>query len=393
MLKLGTSVRAGSVDGGSRLGCGHPLRQAARVSLLTLEFHQGGVFLPRLGLWLDPHRAKPGHVFVSHAHSDHTARHPEAILTEPTAWLMRHRLGGKRVEHILGYGETREFSSGTGVSPVRSCSEPTLFGAPGPHGQDARATSPFRLTLLPAGHILGSAMAFIEAGGESLLYTGDFKLRPGLAADVCEPRHADHLVMETTFGRPKYIFPPDADVWRDVVMFCRNALAEGITPVLFAYALGKSQELLAGLRDAGLPIALHKEAAKLTRINEHFGHTFPPFEIFDGTNAGGKVLIAPSQSSRSVLFQQLGKTRTAVVTGWAMDSSCRFRSGTDAAFPLSDHADYPGLIEFVKRVAPKKVFTLHGFAADFARTLREHGFDAQSLSEEEQLDLPLGNLR
>ena len=76
-----------------------------------------------------------------------------------------------------------------------------------------------------------------------------------------------------------------------------------------------------------------------------------------------------------------------------MDPSCRFRSGTDAAFPLSDHADYPGLIEFVKRVAPKRVFTLHGFAADFARTLREEGFDAQSLSEEEQLDLSLGNLR
>ena len=338
------------------------------MSLLTLEFHQGVVFLPRLGLWLDPHRVKAGHVFVSHAHSDHMARHPAVILTEPTAWLMRHRLGGKRVEHILGYGETREFGSAT-------------------------ATSPFRLTLLPAGHILGSAMAFIEAGGESLLYTGDFKLRPGLAAVSCEPRRADHLVMETTFGRPKYTFPPDADVWRDVVAFCRGALAEGITPVLFAYALGKSQELLAGLREAGLPIALHKEAAKLTRIYEHFGHTFPLFEIFDGTNAGDKVLIAPSQASRSVLFQQLGKTRTAVVTGWAMDPSCRFRSGTDAAFPLSDHADYPGLIEFVKRVAPKRVFTLHGFAADFARTLREEGFDAQSLSEEEQLDLSLGNLR
>lgn len=333
------------------------------MSALTIEYHQGGIHLPKLGLWLDPHRAKPGLVFVSHAHSDHTARHPEVILTEPTAWLMRHRLGGTRTEHILPFGDTREFKA----TPI-----------------------PFRLTLLPAGHIFGSAMAFIEAEGESLLYTGDFKLRPNLCAEPCAPSRADYLVMETTFGRPQYQFPPEAETWRDVIDFCRAALSEGATPVLFAYSLGKSQELLCGLRDAGLPIVLPKETAKLTRIHEHFGCTFPPYEVFDGPNAADKVLIAPPQSSKSMLFQHLGKTRTAVVTGWAMDSSCRFRSGTDAAFPLSDHADFPGLIELVKRVVPKKVFTLHGFAADFARTLRELGFDAQSLSEQEQLDLPLG---
>jgi Cft2 family RNA processing exonuclease len=333
------------------------------VSALSIEYHQGGVHLPRLGLWLDPHRARPGLVFVSHAHSDHTARHPEVILTEPTAWLMRHRLGGKRTEHILPFAEAREFKA---------------------------TTIPFRLTLLPAGHILGSAMAFIEAAGESLLFTGDFKLRPNLCAEACEPRRADHLIMETTFGRPQYRFPAEDDVWRDVIAFCRSALAEGATPVLFAYSLGKSQELLCGLREAGLPIVLPKETARLTGIHEHFGRTFPPYEVFTGDNAAGKVLIAAPQGSKSILFQNLGKARTAVVTGWAMDSSCRFRSGTDAAFPLSDHADFPGLIEFVKRVAPRKVFTLHGFAADFARTLRELGFDAQSLSEQEQLDLPLG---
>jgi Cft2 family RNA processing exonuclease len=354
------------------------------VSALALEYHHGGIHLPRIGLWLDPHRAKPGHVFVSHAHSDHIAGHQTPILTEATAWLMRHRLGGKRAEQILRFGETHSFVSGTGVCPARSYSEATLFDGP------PQSPIPFRLTLLPAGHILGSAMAYVEATGESLLYTGDFKLRPNLCAEPCEPRRADYLVMETTFGLPRYKFPPDADVWRELIEFCRSALAEGATPLLYAYSLGKSQELLAGLREARLSIALHKEAAKLTRIYEHFGRKFPPYVIFDGTNAGDKILIAPPQSSRSVLFQQLGKIRTAVVTGWAMDSSCRYRSGTDAAFALSEHADFPTLIEFVKRVAPKKVYTLHGFAADFARTLRELGFDAQSLSEQEQLDLPLG---
>ena len=333
------------------------------MPVLIPEYQQGGIHLPRLGLWLDPQRAKPGNVFVSHAHGDHTAPHREVILTEPTAWLMRHRLGGKRAEKILPYGKPQEFGGGQ---------------------------VPFHLTLLPAGHILGSAMAFIEAEGESLLYTGDFKLRPNLCAEPCKPRRADFLVMETTFGRPQYQFPPEAHVWRDLLAFCRTALADEVTPVLFAYSLGKSQELLAGLRDAGIPVVLHKEAAKLTRIYEHFGCKFPPYAVFDGVNAHGNILIAPPQASRSVLLQQLGKTKTGVVSGWAMDSSCRFRSGTDAAFPLSDHADFPSLIEFVKRVSPKQVFTLHGFAADFARTLRELGFEARALSEQEQFDLPLG---
>lgn len=276
---------------------------------------------------------------------------------------MRHRLGGKRQETLLAYGQPLELAQG-----------PT----------------PFRLTLLPAGHILGSAMALVEAHGESLLYTGDFKLRPGLAAQPCQPACADYLIMETTFGLPRYVFPEEATVWQEIIQFCRATLAENATPVLFAYSLGKSQELLAGLSTAGLPITLAKETARLTRIYEHFGQSFPPYRVFDGQNAAGTVLITPPQAKRSILFQQLDRVRTAVVTGWAMDSGCRFRSGTDAAFALSDHADFPGLIELVRRVQPKKVFTLHGFAAPFARTLRELGFDAQALSEPEQLDLALG---
>lgn len=276
---------------------------------------------------------------------------------------MRHRVGGKRAEKLLQFGEPMKLA----------------------HGKKN-----FHLTALPAGHILGSAMAWIESDGETLLYTGDFKLRPGLAAEPCEPRPADYLIMETTFGLPRYVFPPEPEVRRDLIQFCRDALAEGVTPVLLAYSLGKSQELLAGLHHADLPIAIHKETGRLTRIYEHFGEKFPTYRIFDGQNATGAVLVMPPQAKRSTLFQHLDKVRTAVITGWAMDSSCRFRSGTDAAFALSDHADFPGLIEMVRQVNPKKVFTLHGFAAPFARVLREMGFDAHALSEADQFDLALG---
>lgn len=334
------------------------------MSALEFQFHRGGIFLPRLNLWLDPHDPKTGpeKVFVSHAHSDHTGYHREVILSEATALLMQARLGGERLEHRLAFHHQREFTE---------------------------AEVPYSLTLLPAGHIFGSAMSLIEAEGGSLLYTGDFKLRRGLSAEPCEPRTADTLIMETTYGQPKYEFPPAAEVMQGIVRFCQEAVDNDETPVLFGYSLGKSQEILSGLTSAGLPIMLHPQVHKLTKIYEQLGHVFPAYEKLDTATARGKVLVCPPNANRSALLRQVGAIRTAVLTGWAIDPGCRYQSQCDAAFPLSDHADFPDLIEFVKRVAPRRIYTLHGFAADFAQTLRDLGFDAQALSESEQLSFKL----
>jgi Cft2 family RNA processing exonuclease len=333
------------------------------VSLLEVRYAGGGVHLPRLGLWLDPSRPKPGPVFVSHAHSDHTARHPEVILSADTARLMRVRLGGQRTEHALAYGLPREFHAGE---------------------------VPFRLTLLPAGHILGSAMAWIEADGKTLLYTGDFKLRPGLAAEACELRPADVLVMETTFGRPHYVFPPEQSVWADLQAFCERALEEGATPVLLAYSLGKSQEILRGLGHSGLEFLLHEQTHRITQVYEEAGMQFPSFARFEAENVPGKVVLWPPGALRSKALVELRNLRRAVVTGWALDASCRYRYGVDAAFPISDHADFPGLLEAVQHVRPRRIWTLHGHAAAFADVLRQKGYDAAALSEPDQLSLVLG---
>src|SRR6185369_523996 len=99
----------------------------------------------------------------------------------------------------------------------------------------------------------------------------------------------------------------------------------------------------------------------------------------------------PPNTAGSVMVRNLGRARTAILTGWAVDPNARYRYQCDAAFPLSDHADFPDLLELVKRVRPKKVYTLHGFASDFAQTLRDLGYDAQSLSQDEQFVLPLGS--
>lgn len=326
-----------------------------------VRFEKGGVELPDLGLWLDPHapKAAPSMVFVSHAHADHIAQHDRVIASRGTLRLMRSRLPGQRVEHALPFRESAPFQ-----------------------GKGA----PFEMALFPAGHVLGSAMALVTSAPGSLLYTGDFKLRPGRSAESCEPVHADVLVMETTFGRPVYAFPPTDAVLAGVIRFCRDAIANDETPILLGYSLGKSQEILRGLTDAGLPVTLHPQVAKMTRVYEELGQSFPEYQIADRRRSGrGRVWICPPGAALDRHLSGVGPTRTAVLTGWAVDSGCQFRYRCDAAFPLSDHADFPDLIEFVRRVAPRKVYTLHGFAADFAQTLRELGFNAQALSQPEQL--------
>lgn len=336
------------------------------MSALELRYANGGLHLPRLGLWLDPRRpvTGPERVVVSHAHADHTAPHREVILSAPTARFLQARLGGSRVEHVLAFGETRELD--------------------GPAGS-------YRLRLLPAGHVLGSALTWIEAGGETLLYTGDFKLRPGRTAERCAPCAADVLVMETTFGRPEFCFPPADEVMAGVIRFCRETLAEGRTAVLLAYSLGKSQEILARLAGAGLPLVVHAQVERLARIYGELGVSLPACERLESNQGRGKVVLCPPAASRPNLEQQLGPLRCAVLTGWALHPRCRFQYGADAAFPLSDHADFPDLLRLVETVAPRRVFTVHGFAADFAAALRERGRSAWALSEADQLTLALGD--
>jgi Cft2 family RNA processing exonuclease len=328
-----------------------------------MRFERGSVYLPRLGLWLDAHERQMGsdRVFISHAHSDHIGAHREVILTQATARFMQARVRGERLQHFTCFGEPLQFPD----API-----------------------PFQITALPAGHICGSAMAYIEAGGESLLYTGDFKLRPGLAAELCQPRPADILIMETTFGRPRYRIPKATSVWEQVHQFCRETLAAGATPVLLGYSLGKGQEILRGLTDAGFSIMLHEQVGKMTRLYQELGHTFSPWEAFHPSSARGKVHICPPMG-KLPFAGDIGPIRTAVMTGWAMDSGCRYRYGTDAAFPLSDHADFDELLEMVAQVNPKVVYTVHGFATEFAETLRERGIDARALGHEEQLTLKL----
>jgi Cft2 family RNA processing exonuclease len=330
------------------------------VGEIVIEIlHQRGLHLPGHDLWLDPQRGQPL-AFVSHAHSDHIARHREVLMTAATARFMRARLSGKRTEHIAEFGESRDFAGG-------------------------------RVMLLPAGHILGSAQFFFETDAGSLLYTGDFKLSPGLAAEPCEWRRADTLIMETTFGLPRYRMPPRAEVAARVVTFCRETIDAGEVPVLLGYSLGKAQEIVRIVLDAGLAPMLHESVWEMTALHRELSPDFPAGALrFKASAAAGHVVVFPPNASASAALERIGARRTAILTGWALDSGAKYRSRCDEAFPLSDHADYDELLRYVDLVQPKRVLTVHGFASEFAADLRRRGVEAWALAQHNQLELMLG---
>jgi DNA ligase-1 len=322
--------------------------------------YRHGVHLPDFDLWLDPQYDRR-FAFVSHAHSDHIGRHRETILSAVTARLMQARLPGERLEHRLEF-----------LQPAENI-------RPG-----------LRVTLYPAGHIAGSAQSFLQAeDGSSLLYTGDFKLRPGLSAEPTQWTQADTLIMETTFGLPRFRFPPTEEALAQIVKFCREALEEDVVPVLFGYSLGKSQEILCALAEAGLPAMLHGAVHRMTEIYREIQPDFPRFERYEPGKIAGKVFICPPSANQSRMLQKIPARRTAMLTGWALTPGAAYRYQTDAVFPLSDHADYPDLLRYVELVRPKRVLTLHGYAAAFARDLRAQGIEAWALSEENQMELTL----
>ncbi|MES2595227.1 MAG: ATP-dependent DNA ligase [Verrucomicrobiota bacterium] len=332
--------------------------------LLTVTY-RSGIYLPEADLWLDPH-FPVARAFISHAHADHVARHQMTICSELTLHLMKERYGLNKdaTFHAL---------------PMR----------------DVHEMGEWEMRLLPAGHILGSAMLHLtrKSDGATLLYTGDYKLRQGLSSEKCELLPADTLIMETTFGLPQFRFPPTAEVIVQMLKFVRETLEDGGIPVLLGYSLGKAQEILCALNDAGYPVMLHKAVWDMTEAVKDILGKVPEYQLFDAAHAKGHVLLFPPSNGKSLALKKLKVCRTAMMTGWALQPGARYRYQVDEIFPLSDHADYPELIETVEAVKPKRVYLVHGYTQEFAADLRALGYEAWTLEKADQMELLLGEPR
>ena len=317
-----------------------------------------GLHLTDMDMWLDSRRPKPW-AFVSHAHSDHVARHQKILCSPITAHLLQKRY---RISH------------------ERICIQDF---------HERRMRGKFRVTLLPAGHIAGSTMLHVEDSdtGASLLYTGDYKLRPSRSIESACLMQADTLIMESTFGLPRYVLPPSTDIEHQIGAVVKTSLADGAPPVLFGYSLGKAQEIAAILDAHNLPHCQSAGVAAMTDACRQMGMNLPAPEIWRGEMPTGYALIAAPQLARHRDYARIPHARSAMLTGWALNPGARFRYRCDAAIPLSDHADFPDLLRTAEWVKPRRILTVHGSTREFAASLRSLNFNAWSHHGGDQLEL------
>ena len=304
-----------------------------------------GLKLTGIDLAIDICRRQP-RAFVSHAHGDHMARHELALGTPATLRLYQLRLGDR---------PTREL-------PYRC---PLDWG-------------PLRLTTYPAGHCLGSAMLLAQSEQGSLLYTGDFKLSPSATAEAAELPHADVLVMESTFGDPRYRHPPRDRAIESLVDRVRDCFRRGATPVVRSYALGKSQEVTRLLSNEGFAVLQHPKVYEISRVYEACGVSLGNFGRLQRPAPAGHVLIVPPPHSPEPWIEPRRRYTTIAVTGWAGSGMPRRQARADYAIALSDHADYGELLEAIERVKPSEIYCTHG-PREFADHLRTKGYNAYSL--------------
>jgi len=312
------------------------------------------LYVAALDLWIDSLRERE-RCYVSHGHADHAREHGTVVTSVNSARVCRARFS--RAVKYEEHGFNEPWSAGD-----------------------------HRLTLFPAGHVLGSSQLLIEGAGGAFVYTGDFKLARSY---TCEPevKKCDVLLMECTFGRPQYVFPPRDEIEERIVGFATRALAGGCAPVFFAYSLGKAQEVLAILTRAGVPVTAHGAVHALARVYERAGVGLGAYEKYDArTYDGTRALIWPPSGRTRPKAAHNRSLRTAMLTGWALDPGAAQRYGVDEMIALSDHADFPSLLSYIERAEPKKVWLNHG-RPDFVWHLRRLGVDAAYLEANQQLAL------
>lgn len=320
---------------------------------MSIIEYERGIKISGTPLWLDAEKRVPLS-FISHAHSDHVRRHDMIIATPPTVSFVKLRY--KRQEAIsLDYDTSYQ---------VEDC----------------------EIKLLPAGHILGSAQILVQKNGVKILYTGDFKLDDSETSPRAAITAADVLIMESTFGSPEFRFPPKYVVVERMVKFIEKCFHRGQIPVLMGYRLGKAQEIVKILGNLNYEVFVHPSIEPILKIYEKHGVNFADYKVYVNHDLRGKVLVIPPHLSRSYPIKQIYNAKKLLLSGWAVEANARYWYDVDEALPLSDHADYHQLIEFVHKVNPQKVFVTHG-EPSFVIDLRREGFDAEFLEPTNQMSL------
>ena len=311
--------------------------------MALLELRDPGLYCPAGDFYVDAW-APVDRDIVTHAHSDHAVPGSATYLTARAGEaLLRARLGPEASIQSAAYGEAL-----------------TLGNA--------------RVSLHPAGHILGSAQVRVEVAGEVWVVSGDYKLAADRTCAPFEPLRCHTFVTESTFGLPIFRWPAEAGIFHAIHTWWRGNQEAGKASLLFAHPLGKAQRLLAGLDSSLGPIHVHGSMERLTSIYRDQGAELAAtVATADWRRA---LILAPPMAHGSAWARQFGSTSTALASGWMRIRGTRRRRSLDRGFVLSDHADWADLLRAIDSTGAERVWVTHGYRAPLVRWLHEHGREA-----------------
>jgi putative mRNA 3-end processing factor len=309
-----------------------------------------GLYCSAGDFYIDPTRPVDRAV-ITHAHADHARHGNKSYLAHQDSLpILRQRLGVSINAQSLDYGETL-----------------TVGGV--------------KVSLHPAGHILGSAQIRLEYEGWVWVVSGDYKL---INDGVClpfEPVRCHVFITESTFALPLYVWPKQENVFADMNAWWRKNQSKDKATVILCYALGKAQRILKNLDLSIGPVFAH---AAIKSVNETFrtaGHALPEICLLE-YNAPHQdlrraLILATPASLESAWLKRLAPKEVGLSSGRALVHGAQKKHPAYRNFVLSDHADWLDLNRAIKLSGADKIYTTHGYATVFARWLRETGHDAE----------------
>lgn len=309
-----------------------------------------GLYCPPGNFYIDPWKPVDRAV-ITHGHSDHaTSGSHHYLATTAGEGILRRRLGKNIHLNTLAYGEIVNH-----------------------HG--------VKLSLHPAGHVLGSAQVRVEYKGEVWVASGDYKLEDDGTCAPFESVRCDTFITESTFGLPVYHWQPQAEIFADINAWWLKNAESGRTSVLFCYAFGKAQRLLSGLNPAIGPILVHGAMEPLNEVYREAGVNLPltvyAREMTDVSQLRRSIVLSPPSAQGTSWMKRFGDYADGFASGWMQVRGPRRRRGVDRGFVLSDHADWSGLQKAIKATGAERIFVTHGQVNVMVRWLMEQGLEAQ----------------
>lgn len=324
-----------------------------------LQTTDRGLYCAAGDFYIDPQRPVDRAV-VTHAHSDHARWGCKRYLaTRDSEHLLRMRLSTDAEFQFLDYGQSLSIA-----------------------GVD--------IQLHPAGHMLGSAQVRLEYRGQVAVAMGDYKLGSDPTCPSWEPVKCHLLVTESTFGLPVYRWQPEVHTLHQINQWWRDSRDQGKCCLLYGYAVGKSQRLLAGLDPSIGPIFTHGAVEKGVAAYRKSGVPLPE-TTYVGSQSGkrdwsGGMVVAVPSAHGTAWVRRFGPVSTAMASGWMAVRGARRRRSLDRGFVVSDHVDWPSLIEAVEACDPDLLWVTHGYSAVVARYFQERGHEARAIDSRQRAD-------